>query len=77
MMILPLPPVMLDVLFTFNIALSLVIVHGGVQRQAAARVRDLPDRAAARDHPAPGAQRRLDARGAACTATKARTRPAR
>ena len=26
MMILPLPPVMLDVLFTFNIALSLVIV---------------------------------------------------
>ena len=26
MMILPLPPVVLDVLFTFNIALSLVIV---------------------------------------------------
>src|SRR4029078_3602987 len=31
MMILPLPPVMLDVLFTFNIALSLVIVIGGVE----------------------------------------------
>src|SRR6478735_8168383 len=28
MMILPLPPVMLDVLFTFNIALSVVIVRG-------------------------------------------------
>ena len=77
MMILPLPPVVLDVLFTFNIALSLVDPDGGVLRRAAARVRRLPDRAAARHVAAPGAERRLDARRAAARPRPARTRPAR
>jgi hypothetical protein len=77
MMILPLPPVMLDVLFTFNIALSLVIVMAVFQGPKAARVRDLPDRAVARDDPSPGAERRPRLASCSCTATKAVMRPAR
>ena len=65
MMVLPLPPLALDVLFTFNIALSMLVVMAVVNVVAAAGFRDLPDRAAAGDAAAPGAERRLDARGAA------------
>ncbi len=78
MVILPLPPLALDVLFTFNIALSLVVVMAVVY--AVARPLDFgvfPTRAAAGHLAAPGAQRRVDTRGAAARPRRARPRRAR
>ena len=75
MVVLPLPPLALDVLFTFNIALSMRGRDGGVQRRAAARLRRFPDRAAAGDLAAPGAQRRLDPRRAAARPRRAPAPP--
>ena len=77
MMILPLPPVVLDVLFTFNIALSLVIVMAVFNVKRPLDFAIFPTVLLLVTILRARAQRRLDARGAACTATKVRTRPAR
>ena len=65
MMVLPLPPFVLDLLFTFNIAMALMVMM-----VAAYTVRPLDFAAFPAVHPAddaaaPVAQRRLDARRAA------------
>ena len=65
MMILPLPAFLLDLLFTFNIALSVMVLLRQHVHAEAARLRRLPDRAAVHDAAAPVAERRIDARRAA------------
>ena len=64
MMVLPLPPFLLDLLFTFNIALAMIVLLVGDVHAAPARLRRVPDGAAAHHAAAAVAQRRLDARGA-------------
>ncbi len=71
MMTLPIPPFLLDVLFTFNIALSIVVLLVLRVRPAAAGLRRVPDHPAGGDPVAPGAERCLDPRGAAPQATTA------
>ena len=65
MMILPLPPFLLDLLFTFNIALSVMVLLVSMYTHKAARLRRVPERAAVLDAAAPVAERRVDARRAA------------
>ena len=65
MLMLPLPPFMLDLLFTFNIALSLVILLAVVYVMRPLEFAAFPDRGAG-CHPAPpGAEHRFHPRGAA------------
>ena len=47
MMVLPLPAFALDLLFTFNIAMALMVMMVAAQHGAAARLRGLPGGAAA------------------------------
>ncbi len=77
MMMLPLPTFLLDVLFSFNIALSLVIVLAVVYVAEAARFLRVPDDRADGDAAAACAQRRLDARRAGERPRAATQRPAR
>ena len=65
MMVLPLPPFVLDLLFTFNIALALMVMMVAALHGQAAGLRGLPDRAAGDHAAAPVAQRGLHPRGAA------------
>jgi len=67
MMVLPLPAFLLDVFFTFNISLSLMILAGGDLRAAGARVRDLSNRAAGSHAAAPGVA--TSPRPASCSST--------
>ena len=60
MMVLPLPAFLLDVLFTFNITLSLVILLAVIYVRRALEFASFPDRAARRNAAAARAQRRLD-----------------
>ena len=73
MMVLPLPAFLLDVLFTFNISLSLMVLLGGDLRAPRARVRELPDGAARRDAAAPRVSTSPPRASCSSTATPART----
>ena len=72
MMMLPMPPLLLDVLFTFNIALSLVVLLVAVYALRPLDFAVFPTVLLVDHAAAPGAQRRLDPRGAARTATPGR-----
>ncbi len=65
MMVLPLPPWMLDLLFTFNIAMALIVVMVASQHGAAAGLCRLPGGAAGHHAAAPVAERGLHPGGAA------------
>jgi hypothetical protein len=77
MMILPLPALLLDLLFTFNIARGSGGAAGLGLHGQAARVRGVPERAAGDDAAAAVAERRLDPRGAAARSHRHRRRRAR
>ena len=64
MMVLPLPPIALDLLFTFNIAMSMLVMLVALYVFEAAGLLAVPHRPAADDAVAPVAQRRIHARGA-------------
>ena len=76
MVVLPLPPIALDVLFTFNIALSIVIVMAVFYVSRPIEFGVFPDRTAARDVAAPRAERRLHPRRAAARPHRRAARPA-
>jgi flagellar biosynthesis protein FlhA len=58
MLILPLPPFLLDFMLAISITLSVLILMTALLIREAARILRLPDRPAARDAAAPGAQHR-------------------
>ena len=65
MMILPLPPFLLDLLFTFNIALAIIVLLVSLYTIKPLDFAVFPTVLLRDDAAAPVAQRRLDARGAA------------
>ena len=77
MVIMPLPPPLLDLLFTFNIALSMIVILMTRLREAAARLQRVPDGPSGRDAVAARAQYRVDARGPAARSHRAPTPRAR
>ena len=60
-LILPLPPILLDFALAISIIFSVLILMTALFIHDAARILDLPDRAADRDHAAAGAQSRVNA----------------
>lgn len=70
MVILPLPPALLDILFTFNIVLAVMVLLVAVSAKTTAGIQPVPDHFADHHLNAPDAQRRLYARGAAARASR-------